>query len=356
MHSGEPVASNTVASELIISDLDENADSEVMLDVLAEWVTGSREAAHEYLSDHRTGGGSTLIARIGESIAGLITIRWTSNNPDFAARNVPLIQQLLVLPRFRRMGVASVLLDAAEQLAAQRGRTTIGVTVGVFDQYGPAQRLYAQRGYLPDGRGACRARDPLTEGQQITVDHSLIIWLTKDLRAIHTPRPAEDTPSAPARLLVRHRRERDLETIVNLAFESLSWHAETFPDVRPAPSTESLASAYQQLEDSTKSYFRVAEIDGEVVGFLSASIQPPTTSGIEALDDPSVYIGDIVVTASVRRRGIARALLTDLDGWATDHGCHVIRLNMHAGNAPAQHLYERLGFHPTWITFRKSDV
>jgi GNAT superfamily N-acetyltransferase len=78
-------------------------------------------------------------------------------------------------------GVATFLMDAAEQLAWERGVTTLGITVGLFDEYGPAQRLYGQRGYVPDGRGACRGQRPLGKGMQVTMDDDLIMWLTKDL-------------------------------------------------------------------------------------------------------------------------------------------------------------------------------
>ena len=81
----------------------------------------------------------------------------------------------------RRQGVATLLMDAAEQLARDRGIATLGITVGLFDEYGPAQRLYGRRGYISDGRGACRGQRPLTKGMQVTMDDDLIIWLTKEL-------------------------------------------------------------------------------------------------------------------------------------------------------------------------------
>jgi len=55
-------------------------------------------------------------------------------------------------------------MDAAEQLARDRGIATLGITVGLFDDYGPAQRLYARRGYIPDGRGACQGQRALHRG------------------------------------------------------------------------------------------------------------------------------------------------------------------------------------------------
>jgi hypothetical protein len=42
-------------------------------------------------------------------------------------------------------------------------------------------RLYGQRGYIPDGRGACQGQQLLRKGMRVTIDDDLIIWLTKDL-------------------------------------------------------------------------------------------------------------------------------------------------------------------------------
>ena len=154
-------------------------------------------------------------------------------------------------------------------------------------------------------------------------------------------------------ITIRDRRDDDLPVVVDLALESISWHAETFDDIRPAPERQALAHEFSQLTDSPELYFRVAELDGTVIAFLTASIHPPRDGGIEALDGPSIYIADIIVTSSARRLGVAAALLKDLDRWAAPHGCTTIRLSMHAGNGPAQRLYETLGYRPTWVTYRR---
>jgi GNAT superfamily N-acetyltransferase len=168
-------------SDVVITDFQNDPDQDATLEFLYQWVTGSHAAAHEHVADHAAGEGTTLVARLDGEVAGLVTLRWTSNNPAFADRGIPLVHQLSVAPRFRRLGVGSALMDAAEQLAARRGRLAVGITVGLFDEYGPAQRLYAKRGYVPDGRGACQGRTPLRQGQTVQIDHNLIIWLTKDI-------------------------------------------------------------------------------------------------------------------------------------------------------------------------------
>jgi Acetyltransferase (GNAT) family len=108
-------------------------------------------------------------------------IVWVSNYAGFRSRGIPLVHQIAVGEPWRRRGIATLLMDEAEQLARDRGIATLGITVGLFDEYGPAQRMYGRRGYIPDGRGACQGQRPLSKGMRVNMDHDLIIWLTKDL-------------------------------------------------------------------------------------------------------------------------------------------------------------------------------
>lgn len=141
---------------------------------------GDRNQALSHLAGHREGEADTFLAYAGRSLAGFLTIRWQSDYPGFRDQNIPLIQQLEVFPPFQRRGIASQLMEHAERLIATRARQA-GIVVGLFDAYGPAQRLYAKRGYVPDGRGACQAQRPLKHGESITIDHDLILWMTKEL-------------------------------------------------------------------------------------------------------------------------------------------------------------------------------
>jgi GNAT superfamily N-acetyltransferase len=144
------------------------------------------EGAHLHFNDHAEGGGATFLAVVQGELAGYITIRWQSANPLFRRENIPLIHDLLVFSTFQRRGIASRLMDEAETLIATRA-SKAGITVGLFDAYGPAQRLYARKGYVPDGRGVCQAQRPLQKGEVVTMDHDLILWLTKDLSAGKQP-------------------------------------------------------------------------------------------------------------------------------------------------------------------------
>ncbi len=59
---------------------------------------------------------------------------------------------LKVFPKYRNRGIASKLMDQAEELA-RKYADRIYLDVCLNSEYGAAQRLYAKRGYLPDGKG-----------------------------------------------------------------------------------------------------------------------------------------------------------------------------------------------------------
>ena len=149
--------------------------------LLAEHVYGGdRVEAHSHLEGHDDGFSDSFMAYVDGQFAGYVTIRWESHNEQFRAKGIPFIHHLQVFPQFQGQGVASQLLDSAENLIATRADHA-GICVGIFGAYGAAQRLYAKRGYIPDGRGVCQHHRPILEGEQLVVDHDLLIWMTKKL-------------------------------------------------------------------------------------------------------------------------------------------------------------------------------
>lgn len=123
------------------------------------------------------------LAYDAEEVVGAVTIRWVSEYPPFRAEAIPLIQNIEIRHDLRGHGYGDRVLDATEELIADR-RPKAGICVGLFDAYGPAQRLYVRRGYVPDGRGVCRGHEPLREGEVVEVGHDLLLWLVKDLSPV----------------------------------------------------------------------------------------------------------------------------------------------------------------------------
>ena len=163
----------------IAVQLVDDGNSESTVRFLIEWVSDGEAEARSHLAVTRDG--ASLIATNGSDVIGYVAIVWESNYAGFRSRGIPLVHQIAVAGPFLRQGVATLLMDAAEQLVHDRGIATLGITVGLFDEYGPAQRLCGRCGYVPDGRGACRGQRSLSKGMPVTMDDDLIIWLTKDL-------------------------------------------------------------------------------------------------------------------------------------------------------------------------------
>ena len=131
-----------------------------------------------YLEEQVAGIRTCFIAVIDGQFAGYVTVNWQSAYVEFSDLNIPEIQDLNVLTTFRRKGIATRLLDRAEGEVARRS-TVVGIGVGLHPGYNAAQRLYAKRGYIPDGRGITSRNRFVEEGANAVVDDDLVLHLTK---------------------------------------------------------------------------------------------------------------------------------------------------------------------------------
>ena len=139
----------------------------------------------KYLKEQELGDRLVWVAHFKGEFAGYVTLKWQSQYSSFKAQSTPEIMDLNVLPSFRKMGIASLLLDTAEKEAATRS-DTIGIGVGLYagedGGYGAAQRLYVRRGYIPDGKGITYNYEPTIPGNSYPLDDDLVLWFTKKLK------------------------------------------------------------------------------------------------------------------------------------------------------------------------------
>jgi GNAT superfamily N-acetyltransferase len=96
----------------------------------------------------------------------------------------------------------------------------------------------------------------------------------------------------------------------------------------------------------------VAQIDDQVLGFTTIYTAVP----FDSADDPAgsyALVGDLVVLAPARGRGVAKALLREAQRIARAAGARELRVNALADNAPANRLYAAAGFAPYIVTHRR---
>ena len=135
----------------------------------------------EYIKEQQKGTRLVWVAYYKEQFAGYITLQWQSQYTSFQEAHIPEIVDLNVLPPFRNQGIGSRLLDVAEHEASKKS-DVVGIGVGLYQDYGAAQRLYVKRGYVPNGQGVTYNYEPVAPGGAVKLDDNLVLWFTKTLK------------------------------------------------------------------------------------------------------------------------------------------------------------------------------
>ena len=148
--------------------------------VFADWPK-PRSLFEQYLADAVSSKFDFILGQVDGRIAGFALIEWESTYPPFAAAGIPEIFDLTVLAEHRRRGMGRRLLDEAEARILRRSPTA-GLRVGLYEDYGPAQRMYVLRGYVPDAAGLTIDGVRPVPGSTIVLDDDPVLALTKSLR------------------------------------------------------------------------------------------------------------------------------------------------------------------------------
>jgi len=134
-----------------------------------------------YYRQQTEGSRCVLIAECDHRFAGYVTLLPKALSGPFAEKNIPEIMDFNVLIRYRRQDIGSLLMDAVEtQAAAMADAVSIGV--GLYTDYGSAQRMYVKRGYIPDGSGVWSQNSILPPYQTCRNDDDLVLCFSKILR------------------------------------------------------------------------------------------------------------------------------------------------------------------------------
>jgi ribosomal protein S18 acetylase RimI-like enzyme len=116
-----------------------------------------------------------------QQFAGYITLKWNSPYSPFKKYNIPEIMDLNVLPPYRGKGIGFALLKTAEREAGKQ-HDVVGLGVGLYRDYGSAQKLYVRNGYMPDGLGVTYQYQTVEPGANVCLDDDLVLWFTKKLK------------------------------------------------------------------------------------------------------------------------------------------------------------------------------
>lgn len=123
---------------------------------------------------------SALLALYNGEIAGYVFLYYKCRWGGLANCDLPCVIDLIVFEKYRKNGIATALMDIAEKIAKKHSNK-VYLDVCLNSEYGPAQRLYVKRGYVPNGKGAYYEEKVCETNAICKNDDELTLCLVKEL-------------------------------------------------------------------------------------------------------------------------------------------------------------------------------
>jgi GNAT superfamily N-acetyltransferase len=123
------------------------------------------------------------------------------------------------------------------------------------------------------------------------------------------------------------------------------------PVVTDATREDCLAIFEEQVVDPDAHHIVAEEEGGAIVGFCSLHFR-------ERLNFPTLeaWVPDLFVAEHARMKGVAKAMLDEVEARARSRGCHAIALESGYQRAEAHHLYRRFNMRDQGKYFYKPLV
>ena len=123
---------------------------------------------------------SALLALYNGEIAGYVFLYYKCRWGGLANCDLPCVIDLIVFEKYRKNRIATALMDTAE-IIAKNYSNKVYLDVCLNSEYGPAQRLYVKRGYVPDGNGVYYEEKICETNAICKNDDELTLCLVKEL-------------------------------------------------------------------------------------------------------------------------------------------------------------------------------
>lgn len=152
---------------------------------------------------------------------------------------------------------------------------------------------------------------------------------------------------------IRPAVAEDADGITCTFLESAKHHASLDSELYFVPAVETIAARYREgrqhpPEGHAESITLVAELSGDIVGFIDARLYQPT----DAMHQPMIYclVSEIAVRREDQNHGIGGQLLRAAEDWGRQRGAEFALLEYHAANARAGAFYRRMNYRLASIT------
>ncbi|MBO4864847.1 MAG: GNAT family N-acetyltransferase [Eubacterium sp.] len=134
----------------------------------------------DYYIEQEKGERLVFVAEYKGEVKGQCTLVLHPTEGPWGGKDYPEIVDLTVFSDIHCKGIGNKLLDVAESEAAKLS-DMVFLAVGLHSGYGPAQRIYSKRGYIPDGSGVWYQNKVLEPYTPCVNDDDLLLFLSKNL-------------------------------------------------------------------------------------------------------------------------------------------------------------------------------
>jgi GNAT superfamily N-acetyltransferase len=165
----------------------------------------------------------------------------------------------------------------------------------------------------------------------------------------------------PGRIVVRDRREDDTDAIVRLSLQSSSYYAALAPELF-APAEEDGFAEWLAADSDWRalptSLALVAEVDGEVAGYLEATLEEPLDSArfnaSRDLRQKRLFINAVLTANEHKRKGVATRLVEAAEAWGRGNGATIALCDTYVGSPQSVPFWETgMGYQRRSFTLRK---
>ncbi len=133
------------------------------------------------LHNQSNGECTVLVAIYQGEFAGYVLLYYQCKWGGLGKQGIPGVVDLIVFRNYRNKGIATELMNVAEEIARNYS-DKVYLDVCLNSDYGPAQRLYVKRGYIPDGKGVYYEEKVCELDAPCKNDDELTLCLVKQLR------------------------------------------------------------------------------------------------------------------------------------------------------------------------------
>lgn len=145
--------------------------------------------------------------------------------------------------------------------------------------------------------------------------------------------------------MIRRAKKEDIDRLNDLLYQVQQLHADGRPDIFKSGAKKYTTRELEALIDDDEKPIFVYEEDGFVMGYAFCIYQV-TPESEQLCPRKVLYIDDLCVDETYRRKSIGKRLYEYVLDTARRTGCNSVTLNVWRVNPAAESFYQKMGMEP----------